>query len=30
VLAFFKLIDLHVARHLDVHVVSDNLSDARI
>src|SRR6056297_241114 len=26
VLAFFKLIDLHVPRHLDVHVVLDNLS----
>jgi transposase len=26
VLRFFKLIDLHVARHLDVHVVLDNLS----
>jgi transposase len=26
VLAFFKLIDLHVARDLDVHVVLDNLS----
>ncbi|MEO6570360.1 MAG: IS630 family transposase [Ilumatobacteraceae bacterium] len=26
VLAFFKLIDVHVPRHLDVHVVSDNLS----
>jgi transposase len=26
VLAFFKLIDLHVARHLEVHVVLDNLS----
>ena len=25
VLAFFKLIDLHVPRHLDVHVVLDNL-----
>ena len=26
VLRFFKLIDLHVPRHLDVHVVLDNLS----
>jgi transposase len=26
VLAFFKLIDLHVPRHLEVHVVLDNLS----
>lgn len=26
VLAFFKLIDLHVARDLEVHVVLDNLS----
>jgi transposase len=26
VLAFFKWIDLHVPRHLDVHVVLDNLS----
>ncbi len=26
VLAFFKLVDLHVPRHLDVHVVLDNLS----
>jgi transposase len=26
VLAFFKLIDLHVPAHLDVHVVLDNLS----
>ena len=26
VLRFFKLIDLHVARDLDVHVVLDNLS----
>jgi len=26
VLAFFKYIDLHVPRHLDVHVVLDNLS----
>jgi transposase/transposase-like protein len=26
VLAFFKLIDLHVPRHLDVHVILDNLS----
>ena len=26
VLGFFKLIDLHVPRHLDVHVVLDNLS----
>src|SRR5665213_1359979 len=26
VLAFFKLIDLHVARDLDIHVVLDNLS----
>ena len=26
VLAFFKWIDLHVERHLDVHVVLDNLS----
>ena len=26
VLAFFKLIDLHVPEHLDVHVVLDNLS----
>jgi transposase len=26
VLAFFKWIDLHTARHLDVHVVLDNLS----
>jgi transposase len=26
VLAFFRLIDLHVPRHLDVHVVLDNLS----
>ena len=26
VLAFFKHIDLHVPRHLDVHVVLDNLS----
>ncbi len=26
VLAFFKLIDAHVPRHLDVHVVLDNLS----
>jgi transposase len=26
VLAFLKLIDLHVPRHLDVHVVLDNLS----
>ena len=25
-LAFFKLIDLHVARDLDIHVVLDNLS----
>src|SRR5215203_2742171 len=29
VLAFFKLIDLHVPRHLDVHVVLDNLSAHR-
>lgn len=26
VLAFFKFIDAHVPRHLDVHVVLDNLS----
>lgn len=26
VLRFFKLIDVHVAKHLDVHVVLDNLS----
>jgi len=26
VLAFFKWIDLHVERHIDVHVVLDNLS----
>lgn len=26
VLAFFKSIDLHVERHLDIHVVLDNLS----
>ena len=26
VLAFFKWIDLHTPRHLDVHIVSDNLS----
>ncbi len=26
VLAFFKFIDLHVPKHLDVHVVLDNLS----
>lgn len=26
VLAFFKLIDLHVPRHLEIHVVLDNLS----
>ena len=26
VLSFFKLIDLHVPKHLDVHVVLDNLS----
>jgi len=26
VLAFFRLIDLHVPKHLDVHVVLDNLS----
>jgi transposase len=26
VLAFFKLIDLHVPRHLEVHVILDNLS----
>jgi transposase len=26
VLAFFKLIDLHVDKHLDIHVVLDNLS----
>ena len=26
VLGFFKLIDLHVPAHLDVHVVLDNLS----
>ncbi len=26
VLRFFKLVDLHVPRHLDVHVVLDNLS----
>jgi transposase len=26
VLAFFKLIDLHVAKHLEIHVILDNLS----
>jgi transposase len=26
VLAFFKLIDLHVPRHLEVHIILDNLS----
>ena len=26
VLQFFKLINLHVARNLDIHVVLDNLS----
>jgi transposase len=26
VLAFFKFIDLHVARDLEIHVVADNLS----
>ena len=29
VLAFFKLIDLHVRRDLDIHVVLDNLSATR-
>jgi len=30
VLAFFKLIDLHVAMDLDIHVVLDNLSATRL